>query len=117
MPAARITLPQRCVSLRKKSPNPAGVDASGSTPTLNMRACTSGDLSVFAIAPLSLATISLGVPSGATMPYQPSISNPGTVAAIAGTPGASFRHAYFATCLSKRVTSFTNNAGSSIIVE
>jgi hypothetical protein len=52
------------------------------------RAATSGDFRILPIAALSLSTIGGGVPTGASMAFQATISNPGTNSEIAGMSGA-----------------------------
>ena len=49
----------------------------------------SGALTVLANSRLILDTIGLGTPSGASTPYHPGISKPGSVSAMGDTPGAS----------------------------
>ena len=49
----------------------------------------SGDAWIFCSSSDSRATTSFGVPAGATMPCHACQSNPGTVAAIGGTPPTS----------------------------
>src|SRR5262249_48610277 len=60
----------------------------GSTPRLSKRDLRFGSVTQAAVAALSFSIISLGVPVGAQIPYQPLAAYPGTNSAIAGISGA-----------------------------
>src|SRR6266436_8224156 len=60
----------------------------GSTPKFSKRDLRLGSVTQAVIAALSFSMISLGVPVGAQIPYQPLAAYPGTNCAIAGICGA-----------------------------
>src|SRR4030095_4155175 len=80
--------PNLLVSLRMTSASSAGLLPTGVVPSSLRRAVTSGDLRILLIAPLSLSMIGCGVPAGASIAFQATISNSGTNSEIAGMSGA-----------------------------
>src|SRR5215813_6190017 len=74
---APTTLDHLSISVRMKAPYSTGVIGIGSAPSARMRSTTSGSLSTFTSAALSVAITPEGVPAGATMPNQPFDSKPG----------------------------------------
>src|SRR5262245_37052393 len=86
--ASLITLDHLMVSVLMRSPNSAGVSASGTKPSVSSFSFTSGVATIFLISALSLSTMSFGVPAGATRPVSVSPSCPGMPASAAfGTSG------------------------------
>src|SRR5215211_1999919 len=72
--ASSMTFDHFTVSLLMRSPNSAGVSATGSKPSVSSFSLMSGNATSFLISPLSRSTISLGVPAGTTMPVSVSPS-------------------------------------------
>src|SRR6266446_5039182 len=71
---SRIAFVQRAISARMKAANSSGVLAPSSMPWLRTRSLSSGRLTMRTVSAFSLATMSLGVPAGASSPYQVSMS-------------------------------------------
>src|SRR5262245_41879029 len=70
------------------SASSAGLLPTGVVPSSLRRVATSGDLRILPISPLSLSMIGCGVPAGASIAFQATISNPGTNSEMAGMSGA-----------------------------
>src|SRR5450631_125076 len=89
-PESFMAFAQRGCSAAIVAANCSGVcGAIGSMPNLNNCSLNSGVAGIFCSSADNFATMSRGVPAGATMPCHACQSYPATTAAIGGTEGSS----------------------------
>ena len=86
--AALMTFAHLAASLRIRSPNSAGVLATGAKPSVSSFSFTSGSATSFRISALSLSITARGVFAGTEMPNHEPDSNLLTVSATVGISGA-----------------------------
>ena len=76
MPASAISLPHLALSLWMNCAKASAEDGAGSAPRMRIFSIAAGSFRAFTKAAFSLLMISGGVAAGATMPNQPTDSNP-----------------------------------------